>query len=93
MARREGTEMGMADKKKNMSEWMKWEGGPAQNNDERYYELMSFQSAPHSSVKCWCLVMMVEQGVLNMSLKFCNYQIKKKKSFTQLGWGGKKKPS
>lgn len=46
MVHMEDVEMGMVDKKKIMSEWMKWEGGPpAQKNDDCHYDLMSFRSA------------------------------------------------
>lgn len=79
MAHMEGMEIGMAYKKKNMSEWMKWEGGPAQNYD-RYYNPLSFTSLPHSWVKCWWWVMTGEEGVSNTLTKLLNYKVKKKKA-------------
>lgn len=87
MVHMEGMEIGMVYKKKTMSEWMKWEGGSAQNYD-RHYTLLSFKSGAHSSVKCWWWVMMGEEWVSNALIKLLNYKIKNK-SFTQLSWGEK----
>lgn len=83
MVHLEAMEMAMGDKKKYMNERMKWEGGPAQTNDDGFHDVMSIKSVLHT-----CQALVVGNNGWGKLAKLLNYKIKKK-SFMQLSWGKK----